>query len=98
LVSAFIEANETSQKYKGFEFMKELVEAMTDENPALRPTIEQVVEKFEHIHASLSIIKLRSPITPKKDPIPITVFRHALQLIRTVSYVTHRRPAIPIPS
>jgi hypothetical protein len=78
--------------------MKELVEAMTDENPALRPTIEQVVEKFEHIHASLSIIKLRSPITPKKDAIPITVFRHALQLIRTVSYVTHRRPAIPIPS
>ena len=78
--------------------MKELVEAMTDENPAVRPTIEEVVEKFEHIRASLSTIKLRSPITRKKDPILFTVFRHVLQLTRTVPYVIHRRPAIPIPS
>jgi hypothetical protein len=77
--------------------MKELVEAMTDENPAMRPTIEQVIEKFEHIRASLSVIKLRSPITSKKDPILFTVFRHALQVARTVPYVVHRKPAIPIP-
>jgi hypothetical protein len=78
--------------------MKELIEAMTDENPAMRPTVEEVVEKFEHIRASLSAIKLRSSITPKKDPILFTVFRHALQLTRTVPYIFHRRPAIPIPS
>ena len=54
--------------------MEDLVEAMTDDNPAMRPTIEQVVEMFEHIHASLSAIKLRSPITSKNDPIPFTVY------------------------
>jgi hypothetical protein len=78
--------------------MKDLVEAMTDENPAMRPTIQQVVEKFEHIHASLSEVKLRSPITSKKGPIIFTVFRYALQVARTVPYVIRRRPAIPIPS
>ena len=78
--------------------MEELVEAMTDENPAMRPTIEQVIEKFEHIQGSLSVIKLCSPIASKKDPIIFTVFRHALQVARTVPYVIHRRPAIPIPS
>lgn len=78
--------------------MKELVEAMTDENPANRPTIEEVVEKFDRIRGSLGTIKLRSSITPKNDHILFTVFRHAMQLTRTVRYIIHRRPAIPVPS
>jgi len=78
--------------------MKELVEAMTDENPEKRPTIEEVVEKFDRIRSSLSVIKLRSPITSKNGYILLTVFRHALQLTRTARYIIHRRPAIPVPS
>jgi hypothetical protein len=78
--------------------MGDLVEAMTDDNPAMRPTIEQVVEMFEHIHASLSAIKLRSPITSKNDPIPFTVYRYALQVARTVTYVIHRMLHSPIVS
>lgn len=78
--------------------MRELVDAMTDHNPAKRPTIEQVVQKFGDICSSLSTIKLRSPITPKEDPTLFTVFRHARQLTRTFLYVIHRRPAIPMPS
>jgi hypothetical protein len=76
--------------------MEDLVEAMTDDNPAMRPTIEQVVEMFEHIHASLSAIKLRSPITSKNDPIPFTVSRYAWQVARTVPYVIHRALHSPI--
>lgn len=78
--------------------MRELVEAMTDENPVNRPTIEEVVERFDHIRDSLSAIKLRSPITPKNDPVLFTVFRHAIQMTRTVPYIICRRPAIPVPS
>jgi len=86
------------KKYKGFGFMNSLVEAMTDEDPAKRPTIEEVVEKFDRIRGSLSAIKLRSAITPKNDHILFTVFRHTMQLTRTVRYIIHRRPAIPVPS
>jgi len=85
-------------KYHGFGFMRELVDAMTDPNPAVRPTMEEVVEKFDRIRDSLSAVKLRSPTTPKKDPILFTVFRHARQLARTFLHVVHQRPAIPIPS
>ena len=38
--------------------MRELVDAMTDENPAKRPTIEEVIEKFDEIRSSLSTVKL----------------------------------------
>ena len=78
--------------------MEDLVEAMTDDNPAMRPTIEQVVEMFEHIQASLSAIKLRSPITSKNDPIPSTLYRYALQVARTVPDVIHRMLRSPIVS
>jgi serine/threonine protein kinase len=84
-------------KYNGFDFMRELVEAMTDENPANRPTIEEVIEKFDEIRSSLSTVKLRSPIISKKDPTIFTIFRHARQLTRTLLYVIQRTPAVPVP-
>ncbi len=76
--------------------MRELVDAMTDENPAKRPTIEEVVEKFDDIRRSLSTVKLRFTIISKNDPIIFTMFRHARQLTRTLLYVIQRRPAIPL--
>jgi len=85
-------------KYNGFEFMSGLVNAMTNESPAMRPRIEEVIEKFDGIRRSLSIIKLRSPITSKKDHALFTVYRHVRQLTRTFGHVIHRRPAIPVPS
>jgi hypothetical protein len=78
--------------------MRDLVNAMTDENPAKRPTIEEVVEKFDRIRSLLSTVKLRSTVTAKNDPTIFTMFRHARQLTRTVFYVIQRIPAIPKPS
>lgn len=78
--------------------MKELVNAMTDPNPAKRPTIEEVIEKFDRIRRSLNAVKLRSPIRPKNDPTLFVISRHAMQLSRTLIYVIKRRPAIPAPS
>jgi hypothetical protein len=76
--------------------MRELIDAMTDENPVKRPTIEEVIEKFDEIRSSLSTVKLRSPIISKKDPTIFTIYRHARQLTRTVLYVIQRMPAVPV--
>ncbi|KAF8494179.1 kinase-like domain-containing protein [Russula emetica] len=84
-------------KYNGFEFMRELIDTMTDENPAKRPTIEEVIDKFDEIRSSLSTAKIHSPITSKRDPTIFTIFRHARQLTRTLLYVIQRIPAVPVP-
>jgi hypothetical protein len=78
--------------------MKELVDAMTDANPAKRPTIEEVIEKFDRIRRSLNAVKLRSPVRPKNDPTLFSICRHAMQLSRTLLYVIKGRPAIPVSS
>ena len=85
------------QKYHGFEFMQELVDAMTTKVSEHRPSIEEVVERFANISASLSTSKLRSAITLKDDPVLVSAFKRARQSIRTLSYVVHRRAAIPLP-
>jgi len=78
--------------------MSELVNSMTDESPAMRPRIEEVIEKFDGIRSSLSIIKLRSPITSKKVHALFVVYRHVRQLTRTFVYVIYRKPVIPVSS
>ena len=77
--------------------MQELVNAMTDDSPEHRPTIEQVIERFSRIRESLSSMKLRSFISVKKDPRLFTAFRHVRQLIRTARYIVLRKAAIPTP-
>ena len=77
--------------------MQGLVSAMTDESPEKRPTIEEVIERFDHIRNSLSNTKLRSPISLKEDPRLFIAFRHIRQLIRTGRYVVFKKAAIPIP-
>jgi hypothetical protein len=78
--------------------MSELVDAMTDENPAVRPTIEEVVKRFAVICGSLNTDELRSPITSKNTPMLFTMFRYTTQLTRTLLRVIQRRRAIPMPS
>jgi hypothetical protein len=83
------------QLHNGFEFMVGLVDAMTDENPAERPTIETVISRFSYILDSLSELKLRSLITSKKDPSLVTTYRYARQVVRTVEYIILQKAAIP---
>ncbi|KAH8982637.1 kinase-like domain-containing protein [Lactarius hatsudake] len=84
-------------KCNGFEFMRELVDSMTDEIPERRPTIEAVIERFDHIRDSLSTTKLRGLISLKKDPRLFTAFRRLRQFIRTAHYIVLKKAAIPIP-
>ncbi len=70
---------------------------MTAKDPAKRPTIEVVVERFSHIRNSFSEFKLRSLITSRKDPTIITTYRYTRQAIRTLQYIILQKPAIPDP-
>ena len=75
--------------------MEDFVASMTKEDPAARPSIEDVLQEFSHIQASLSKRKLRSAITSKNTPKVLRIFRQARQSVRTVQYIVSRRPAIP---
>jgi hypothetical protein len=75
--------------------MKELVDAMTHDDPRERPEIEEVISRFSHIRASLGRFKLRSLITAKKDPSIMTTLRYTRQVFRTVEYILMRKAAIP---
>ena len=68
---------------------------MTQDNPAERPLIEDVLREFSRIRVSLSKGKLRSAIASKNAPKVLGVIRQARQYFRTVQYIVSRQPAIP---
>ena len=78
--------------------MEDLVNRMTFDNPAKRPRIEEVLEEFTLIRASLSQSKLRSAITSRKVLKIFGVVQLARQSLRTVQYIVLGRPAIPDPT
>ena len=78
--------------------MKDLVNRMTFDDPAKRPRIEEVLETFALIRASLNHIKLRSPMISRKIPKIFGVAQQARQFCCTIQYVVSRRPAIPNPT
>jgi hypothetical protein len=86
---------EFMKKCNGFEFMDDLVASMTQENPSARPPIENVLQEFSRIQASLSKGKLRSAVTSKNAPKVLRTIRQARQSVRTLGYIVSRRPAIP---
>ena len=75
--------------------MEDLINRMTLEDSAKRPRIEEVLEEFALIRASLSEDKLRSPITSKEACKLFRTVQRARQSLRTIRYVVSRRPAIP---
>lgn len=85
------------QKYHGFQFMEELVGAMTNEDPAQRPSIEEVIKRFTAVQASLRGTKLRSALTSRKMPRIFNVFRQARQSLLTIQYTILQHAAIPNP-
>ncbi|KAH8989518.1 hypothetical protein EDB86DRAFT_2942809 [Lactarius hatsudake] len=88
---------EFMRKYHGFKFMEELIDAMTNEDPAMRPSIEEVTERFTVVLKSLRSTKLRSALTSKKLPRIFSVVSQARQCFRTIQYTLLRQAAIPNP-
>lgn len=89
--------DEFMKKYRGFQFMEDLIDAMTNEDPAKRPTIEEVIERFSVVLGSLRTTKLRSALTSRKVPRVFSVIRQAGQYLLTIQYTFFRQAAIPNP-
>lgn len=77
--------------------MEELINAMTNEDPAERPSIEEVIKRFTVVLGYLRTAKLRSPLTPRKVPRVFTVYWQARQCLLTIKYTFFRQAAIPNP-
>ncbi|KAL1661238.1 hypothetical protein GGF50DRAFT_129666 [Schizophyllum commune] len=56
-----------TSKRLGFEFLRPLVESMTQADPSKRPTMDEVADRFESLAASLSSWKLRSRVAKEND-------------------------------
>ncbi|KAG6898537.1 hypothetical protein C0993_006162 [Termitomyces sp. T159_Od127] len=56
-----------AKRKQGFEFMKELVDDMTNPDPQKRPPMTDVVSRFEEISKGLDDKKLRSPVLDVGD-------------------------------
>jgi hypothetical protein len=78
--------------------MEDLINLMTLDDPAKRPKIEEVLQRFIKIRESLSKSKLHSPIMSRKVPKFLAGFQRARQSIRTVQYILSSRPSIPDPN
>ncbi|KAI0633259.1 kinase-like domain-containing protein [Trametes polyzona] len=85
------------QKGSSLDFMKPLIADMIQDDPAKRPTMDEVVARYAKLVESLSTWKLRSRITHKKDSNIAGFYRSIRHVYRTAEYILSRRPAIPTP-
>ncbi|KAJ7028519.1 hypothetical protein C8F04DRAFT_1118960 [Mycena alexandri] len=94
ILKEFIEGdNRRFRKMYGFEFMRSLATDMVAKDPAKRPTIDKVVERFAAIRSQLGFWKLRSRIVKAGGfPRPSRPFKH---WYLRIGYILRRVPAIP---
>jgi hypothetical protein len=68
---------------------------MCQNNPVERPTMKEVVQRFETLINGLSWWKLRSRVVPKEEHIFLRIFRFPRHWARQLIAIAKRRPAIP---
>ncbi|KAI0364340.1 kinase-like protein [Pilatotrama ljubarskyi] len=85
------------EKGSSLDFMVNLIGDMVQDDPAKRPTIDEVVERYDKLRASLSTRTLRSRIVHKKDSNIVGFLRTIRHVYRTIEYIVTRTPAIPTP-
>ncbi|KAJ6481282.1 kinase-like domain-containing protein [Mycena vitilis] len=83
-----------TKKVQGFEFMDDLVAEMIQEEPAQRPTMDDVVRRFSEIKAGLSRWKLRSRFTSDSH---FGIVQSTVYWARQLYFMARRIPAIPSP-
>ena len=75
--------------------MTPLIADMIHQDPSKRPTMNEVVHRFETIQRSLNSWKLRSRIVDKEENLVEITFRAALHWTRQFGYTLRRLPAVP---
>ncbi|KZT29122.1 hypothetical protein NEOLEDRAFT_1107902 [Neolentinus lepideus HHB14362 ss-1] len=81
----------------GFEFMEPLVADMVEDDPSKRPTMNEVVSRFEGIRKSLSSWKLRSRVGHQDELGFIEAYRSVAHWKRRFGYAARQTPAVPLP-
>jgi hypothetical protein len=79
----------------GFNFMNDLVNDMVQDDPAKRPSMDEVVRRFEDIRQRLSGYKLRSRVARRKDGTLKNIYRSVSHIGQLVRYSLSGLPAIP---
>ena len=85
------------QKYKGLEFMDDLVAAMVATDPQKRPSAKEASSSFAAMKRTLPWWKVRQRLVSRKENVVGRGFRDLAHLLRTTAYVIRRLPAIPSP-
>ena len=84
--------------YKSFDFMKPLIDDMVQDDPSKRPSMNEVVKRFEELVQDLTQWKLRSWAAPRRKyffrrmRIPIDIVSHWK---KKITYIMKKTPAIP---
>ncbi|KAJ2932576.1 hypothetical protein H1R20_g4537, partial [Candolleomyces eurysporus] len=86
--------------YHGFEFLRPLIEDMVKHNSAERPTMAEVVARFDAEVKKLSVSTLRSRCLRKtveedKDPLPLVVATTIRFWYERAMYTIRRLPPVP---
>ncbi|KAI0073864.1 hypothetical protein K474DRAFT_1686011 [Panus rudis PR-1116 ss-1] len=81
----------------GVEFMEPLVNDMVQDDPSKRPTIDEVVQRFNSIQNSLPWWKLRSRLVDKKEDGFNRFIRNFRHRYRTFLHILAFRSALPTP-
>ncbi|KAH7920628.1 hypothetical protein BV22DRAFT_1097836 [Leucogyrophana mollusca] len=79
----------------GFEFMEPLITDMVRDDPNKRPTMDEVVSRFDEIRKGLGNWKLRSRVVDKEEGAVSGLFRGAGHWARRVKFIAGGVPAIP---
>ncbi|KAG2150397.1 kinase-like domain-containing protein [Suillus clintonianus] len=81
--------------YRGLGFLEPLVSQMVQSDPAMRPTMDEVVSRFAPTYNALSPWRLRSRAVQKEEWILVALLRSFVHWMRTIRYVWRGFPAIP---
>ena len=77
--------------------MQPLVADMVQIDPSKRPTMDEVVERFETIRGGLGKWKLRSRVVDLDQSMLKQIFGTAWHWVRQLEFMARRLPALPRP-
>ena len=76
--------------------MAGLVNDMVQDDPSKRPTMDEVVARFEGIRRALSRSKLRSRVVSKYESRFDALFHGVVHWTRRIGFVIRRIPPTPV--
>ncbi|KAE9385796.1 hypothetical protein BT96DRAFT_928625 [Gymnopus androsaceus JB14] len=91
----FFDGTQWGPPRRNVEFLSDLISDMTHDDPTKRPTMKQVVTRFEEIRKGLSWWKLRSRVSNKRIPLIFHLLYSPIHWTVQLFRIIRRIPAIP---